>query len=81
MNIQIIQEKLKAQQMLDAAVVKYTMLIDEKMNEQGALFFIPLGNKEIKVVLPAPAHLDFLKDESKVTYKNLLQSRDIIILK
>ena len=67
--------------MLDAAVVKYTMLIDEKMNEQGALFFIPLGNKEIKVVIPAPAHISFLKDESKVTYKNLLLNKDIIILK
>lgn len=81
MNIQVIQEKLKAQQMLDAAVVKYTMLIDEKMNEQGALFFIPLGNKEIKVVIPAPDHISFLKDGSKVTYKNLLLNKDIIILK
>lgn len=81
MNIQLIQEKLKAQQLLDSIIKKYTLLIDEKMNEQGALFFIPLGSKEIKIVLPSPFHQDFMREESNVTYKNLLSQREIIILK
>lgn len=81
MNIQIIQDKLKSLQLLDTIIAKYTLLIDEKMNEQGALFFILLGNKEIKIVLPAPSHQDFLKNEEKITYKNLLLRKEIIILK
>lgn len=81
MNIQIIQDKLKALKLLDSKITKYTLLIDEKMIEQGALFFIPLGNKEIKAVISAPKHQDFLMDENKITYKNLLAHKDIIILK
>ena len=81
MNIQIIQDKLKALQLLDSKIQKYTLLIDDKMMEQGALFFVPLGGKEIKIVIPAPTHQVFLKDESKVTYKNLLLQKEIIILK
>lgn len=82
MNIQLIQDKLKSQQLFDNVIEKYTLLIDEKMNEQGALFFVPIGNnKEIKIVIPAPFHHDFLKEASMVTYKNLLLRRDIIILK
>lgn len=82
MNIQVIQDKLKAQQLLDSKIQKFTLLIDEKMNEQGALFFVPLGNnKEIKIVIPAPQHDVFLADESQVTYKNLLLRKEIIILK
>lgn len=82
MNIQVIQHKLKAQQLLDSKIQKFTLLIDEKMNEQGALFFVPLGNnKEIKIVIPSPLHDVFLADESQVTYKNLLLRKEIIILK
>lgn len=81
MNIQIIQEKLKSQQLLDTTIKKYTLLIDDKMNEQGALFFVPLGGKEVKIVIPSPFHQDFLKDESTITYKKLLQQKEIIILK
>lgn len=81
MNIQIIQDKLRAQNLLETKILKYTLLIDDKMSEQGALFFIPLGNKEIKIVLPAPSHQDFLKQESQVTYKNLLLHKQIIVLK
>ncbi|NGM71808.1 hypothetical protein [Sphingobacterium sp. SGL-16] len=81
MNIQIIQDKLKALKLLDNNITKYTLLIDEKMIEQGALFFIPLGNKEIKAVIPAPTHKYFLMNEDKITYKNLLAHKDIIILK
>ncbi|MCA5004912.1 hypothetical protein [Sphingobacterium bovistauri] len=81
MNIQTIQEKLKSQQLFDSIIQKYTLLIDEKMIEQGALFFVPLGGKEIKIVLPAPLHKDFLADESQITYKKLLLQKEIIILK
>ncbi|MGN0003800.1 MAG: hypothetical protein ACI35V_10240 [Sphingobacterium composti] len=82
MNIQIILNNLNAQQLLDAKIKKYTLLTDEKMIEQGALFFVPLGsNKEIKIVIPAPSHQHFLNDESKITYKNLLAQKEIIILK
>ena len=81
MNIQIIQDKLKAQQLLDSKIQKYTLLVDEKMNEQGALFFVPLGKGEIKIVIPAPHHQDFLKEDTQVTYKNLLLRKDIVVLK
>lgn len=81
MNIQIIQDKLKSQQLLDSKIQKYTLLVDEKMSEQGALFFVPVGNKEIKIVIPAPHHQNFLKDDTHVTYKNLLVRKDIVVLK
>ena len=63
MNIEQIKNKLKDQKILEDKIKKYTLLIDDKMNEQGALFFVSIGGgKEIKIVLSSPDHTAFLKD-------------------
>lgn len=80
MDLSSIIAQLKKDNLLEEVIKKHTLLIDDKMNEQGALFFIPFNKKEIKIVLPAPVHQIFLKQEQNVTYKNLLAQKEIIIL-
>ena len=81
MNIQIIQERLNEDKIFDHIIKKYTLLVDDKMQEQGALFFIPFGSKEIKIVLPNPFHHDILKEKELLTYRQLFMQKEIILLK
>lgn len=66
---------------LDEPVEKYTMLVNEKSETQGALYFIPVKDREIKVLLPAPFHNDFPDLSGALTYRQLLKHKEIIVLK
>ena len=82
MNTAFIIEKLKEQKLLDQTVQKYTLLINDKMDEQGALFFIPLGqNKEVKIVISAPHHQALMNSKENLTYQMLLNNKNIMVLK
>lgn len=81
MDLNAIKEKLKKDQLLDAEISKYTNLVDESMRQQGILFFVSLGTREIKVVLPAPHHENFLENHPRLTYSILLNNKHIIVLK
>ncbi|SKB97842.1 hypothetical protein SAMN05660841_03427 [Sphingobacterium nematocida] len=66
---------------LDQPVEKFTMLVNEKSETQGALYFIPIKDREIKVLLPAPYYKDFQGLSAALTYRQLLKHKEIIVLK
>ncbi|WP_164112502.1 MULTISPECIES: hypothetical protein [Sphingobacterium] len=76
-----IVNNLQQANMLDRPVEKYTMIVNEKSETQGALYFIPIKNREIKVLLPAPHHKDFQGMCDALTYRQLLKHKEIIVLK
>lgn len=79
--INIIIKSLEQAKKLDYPVEKYTMLVNEKSETEGVLCFIPLGNKEVKVLLPAPHHKDFINLSEIPTYRLLLKHQELIVLK
>lgn len=81
MNITIITEKLKEANLLDHKIEKFTFLINEKSEEQGAIFFVPAGGREYKFVLSAPFHKDIIQDGETKSYKQLLNHKQAILLK
>lgn len=72
---------LQQANILDRPVEKYTMLVNEKSETQGALYFVPIKGREIKVLLPAPHHNDFQGLSEALTYRQLLKHKEIIVLK
>lgn len=79
--LSLLLNSLKQANKLDLPVEKYTMLVNEKMETEGILSFIPLDKKQVKVLLPAPYHKDLLELSETFTYKNLLLHKEVIILK
>lgn len=79
--LNLIINSLKQANKLDQPIEKYTMLVNEKMQTEGVLCFVPMGNKEVKVLLPAPYHVDFLEPSDIPTYKRLLMHKEAIVLK
>lgn len=62
-------------------VSKHTLIVNDKSETQGALFFIPINGKEFKVLIPAPFHSEVLSDDKKPTYLQVLQHKEAFILK
>lgn len=79
--LNIIINSLQQVNKLDQPVEKHTMLVNEKSETEGILYFIPVGNKVIKVLLPAPYHSDFVNSSALPTYRQLLKHKEIIVLK
>lgn len=77
----LIVNSLEQAKKLDQGVDKFTLLVDEKSETQGVLCFVPLGNKEIKVLLPAPFHQELVENGHGFTYRQLLKHKQVIILK
>lgn len=72
---------LKEQKILDSKVEKYTLLVNEEQEVQGALFFIPHGSREVKVIIQAPHHAKILIDNEAPTYKAVLNCKEALLLK
>lgn len=66
---------------LDFDVEKYTLLVNEKSETQGVLCFVPLGNREVKVLVPAPFHKDLVESTENFTYRRLLKHKEVIVLR
>lgn len=79
--LNIIINNLQQAKKLEQPVEKHTMLVNEKSEIEGVLYFIPLGNKEVKVLLPTPYYKDFVDLTGGPTYRQLLNHREIIVLK
>lgn len=77
----LIINSLEQAKKLDFDVEKYTLLVNEKSETQGVLCFIPLGNKEVKVLVPAPFHRDLMSASANFTYRQLLKHKEAIVLK
>ncbi len=81
MNPSVLISKLKDSNTLNNAVQKFTLIVTESKEEHGALFFIPVGNKEYKVVIPAPYHKELLDNDQIATYARILNHKEAAILK
>lgn len=81
MDIQTLLNGLKSVNQHSITITKYTLIVNEKSETQGALFFIPLNTKEYKVLVPAPFHLDLLHDSKKPNHIDILQHREALLLK
>ena len=81
MNPTVLISKLKESKTLDNAVQKYTLIVNDKSEEQGALFFIPVGGKEFKVLVPAPFHKDLIQEDQVASYNKVLNHKEAAILK
>lgn len=75
----LIEQLEKSKTLLDIAN-KYTLIIDENQVTHGALFFIPVGSKTFKVMVPSPFHVALLAEESP-SYKRVLNHPQAILLK
>lgn len=81
MNIQVIIDTLKKTGELTNPIRKFTLIVTDRSETQGALFFIPISNKEFKILIPAPFHNEILSEESKTTYLNVLNHKEALLLK
>lgn len=81
MNINFLKDKLKESNSLDTAVKKHTLIVNDKSETQGALFFIPVTGKEYKVLIPAPFHTDILVEDAAPSYKAVLNHKEAVLLK
>jgi len=61
-------------------VKKHTLLIDDKQQEHGALFFIDVKGKNYKILVPPPHHVALLQ-EGGPTYQQVLQHKEAMLLK
>lgn len=81
MNIDFLKDKLKESNSLDNPVKKHTLIINDKSETQGALFFIPVTGKEYKVLLPAPFHEELFINDDIPSYKAVLSHKQAVLLK
>ena len=81
MNPSVLISKLKESNTLHNIAQKYTLIVTENEEEHGALFFIPVGGKEFKVIIPAPYHKEFLDTPHITTYGRILNHNEAAILK
>lgn len=81
MNIQTIIDTLKKSNELGNLVQKHTLIVNDKSETQGALFFIPIASKEYKILVPTPFHLDLFEGNNKPTYHKLLMHKEALLLK
>lgn len=81
MTIQNLIENLKKANKLHTTVEKYTLIVNDKSETQGALFFIPIDAKEFKLLLPAPFHTSVLIEDSKPTFLQILMHKEALLLK
>lgn len=81
MHIQSLIDKLKESNALTNPVKKFTLIVNEKSETQGALFFIPLGSKEFKVLIPAPFHSDVIAIDNNPSLAKILNHKEALLLK
>lgn len=81
MTIQNLIDNLKKTNQLTALVEKFTFIVNEKSETQGALFFIPIESKEYKILIPAPFHTDVLDDKSNPSYYKIVTHKEALLLK
>ncbi|MCI0921810.1 hypothetical protein [Sphingobacterium rhinopitheci] len=81
MDIQILIDKLKKANELSTPVQKHTLIVNEKSETQGALFFIPIEAREYKVLIPAPFHTEVLGSENTPTHQKIVMHKEAFILK
>lgn len=81
MDIQTLIEKLKKSNDLNTTIHKFTLIVNDKSETQGALFFIPIEGKEYKVLVPAPFHGDLLPEDHKPTHLKIVMHKEALLLK
>lgn len=81
MNIQFLIDTLKQTNELTKEVKKFTLIVNEKSETQGALFFIPIGAKEFKVLVPSPFHSEIIPVEGNPTHLKILMHKQAVLLK
>lgn len=81
MNPNFLLEKLTAEKLENQQVKKYTLIINDKSEVQGALFFIPSNGKEFKVMVPAPFHQTLITENTVASYKEVLKHKESMLLK
>jgi len=81
MNIEFLIKKLKEVNELQTPIRKHTLLVNEKSETQGALFFIPIESKEYKVLIPAPFHKELLSTDEAPSHHKVINHKEALLLK
>lgn len=81
MTIQTLIDKLKKTNEHQDPIRKFTLIVNEKSETQGALFFVPVESKEYKILVPAPFHLDLVSEENKPSHIKILMHKEALLLK
>ncbi|NQD70791.1 hypothetical protein HP439_08685 [Sphingobacterium shayense] len=71
---------LTANKMLNEPINKFTLLIDEDGSEHGALFFIEIGSRKYKIMIPSPHHKSLVENGSP-TAKRIVDHKEAMLLK
>ncbi|WP_140938208.1 hypothetical protein [Sphingobacterium lumbrici] len=72
--------KLEKTNTINNIAAKFTLIVDEHQIVHGALFFIPIENRDYKVMIPAPFH-EALIANAPPTYKKILTHKEALLLK
>ncbi|GGH19327.1 hypothetical protein GCM10011418_23650 [Sphingobacterium alkalisoli] len=80
MGMDHIIKKLEKSNSINDIVTKFTLIVDENQLVHGALFFIPVDNRDYKVMIPAPYH-EILIADVPPTYKKILNHKEALLLK
>lgn len=80
MDTQYLIKELKKHNEHNFLIKKYTLIVNDRSETQGALFFIPINNKEYKVLIPSPFHLELINGENKPTHLKILLHKEAFIL-
>ncbi|MCY4779013.1 hypothetical protein ORI89_05085 [Sphingobacterium sp. UT-1RO-CII-1] len=75
-NIEIL---IKSAGLLSEKLKEYTLIVDDKGQEHGMLFFFKINGRQYKIMLPTPHHMVW-KDE-RPTYQQLLKNKEAMLLK
>lgn len=81
MTIQTLIDLLKKAKKFASPIQKHTLIVNEKSEEQGALFFITIGSKDYKVLIPAPFHSDVLTINCLPSHDKVLMHKEALLLK
>ncbi|MFZ4861494.1 hypothetical protein ACL9RF_04860 [Sphingobacterium sp. Mn56C] len=80
MDISQFIKKLTANGTLNELVKKHSLIVDDKLQTQGVLFFIYDGKRDVKLFIPAPFHLEVLAQAEGLTNKLVLQHKEAMLL-
>lgn len=80
MDIKTLINELKKANEHQKIISKHTLLVNDKSQTLGALFFICSLKKEYKLMIPAPFHSELLKDTTVPTALEVLQHKEVLLL-
>lgn len=74
-----VEKIIKAAGLTNDKIKDYTLIVDDKGQEHGMLFFLKINDKQYKIMLPSPHHEKWRNE--RPTYQQILKNEEAMLLK